>query len=405
MTPRSQEAEERAAGATAEAEARKAEEERKAAALGATEAKAEEANAEAAKAAAAEDFKRRLQAALAPPKLAEDRQERAAGATAEAEEAEAHTAEAQAATAEAEARKAEEERKAAAQAARMAEYRAVWKGKLRRTNVRYQPHSTLRPGASRWGKGEVLLDPSAIGDADQRQWDQRLGDLYETLQGWSCARRVNLESYRHEHFIRDASRWNVQMLKLLTKQSVWKSTHATLVKDVPERFFSAVPNKMIQDMVNNHLGELREIDGSWNRHDGVVPLSRVFYNAQYAINDEQFREWSQHQPAVGGSDDLPQLPDHTQDDEGRYCTILAAADRHSFKVRSARVIALAELFWVFGIDYTARELYAYYVHARRLVLNRKHPQASIERREQVHAHYQTTGYWGCGAVKCGEYVR
>ena len=116
--------------------------------------------------------------------------------------------------------------------------------------------------------------------------------------------------------------------------------------------------------------------------DGMAPLSKEFYNAQYAINKQQ---WAQcKQPAFGGGgNDLPQLPDHTQDPEGRYCTLLAAGDDHSFRVRTARVIALAELFWFFGDKYTARELYAYYVNARRLVLTRPHSDANWRVRSRL----------------------
>ena len=156
-------------------------------------------------------------------------------------------------------------------------------------------------------------------------------------------------------------------------------------------------------MVRCHEGEVREIDGSWVRKDGMVPLSKKFYNAQYAINKQQFAQWSRE-----GDDgnDLPQLPDHTQDPEGRYCTILAAGEPAfgGFRVRTARVIALAELFWFFGPKYTARELYAYYVKARRLVLTRPHPEASEERRQQVHAHRETTGRYGLGSARPGELV-
>ena len=36
-----------------------------------------------------------------------------------------------------------------------------------------------------------------------------------------------------------------------------------------------------------------------------------------------------------------------------------------FMVRVCRIMSLAELFWFWGNQYTARELYNYYIHARR----------------------------------------
>ena len=167
--------------------------------------------------------------------------------------------------------------------------------------------------------------------------------------------------------------------------------------------------KEINDMVNNHLGEVREIDGAWVRQEGAVPLSKVFYNSQYAINRQQYMEWLAHQrarkaeqPALGG--ELQQLPDHTQDPEGRYCSLLAYQRGGGFKARTARVFALAELFWFWGHEFTARELYAYYVHARRLVLTKAHSTIGEERRAMVVAHHQTTSRWDMGRVGEGELV-
>ena len=170
--------------------------------------------------------------------------------------------------------------------------------------------------------------------------------------------------------------------------------------DVPERFQSAVGDhvKSINDMVNNHLGEVREIDGAWVRHDGPLPLDSTYYNPQYAITKRQWRDWmggkGRPEPAVGGS--------VNGDPEGRFCTILAHQHTDgapAFKARQARIISLAELFWFWGHEYTAHELYSYYVNARRLVLNRPHAWSSKERREMV------AGHWGLGAAGKGEFVR
>ena len=61
-------------------------------------------------------------------------------------------------------------------------------------------------------------------------------------------------------------------------------------------------------------------------------------------------------------------------------------------------------FLVFGNEYTAYELYAYYVNARRLVLMKPHSPTNPVRRQQVVAHFQSTGQWGMGNVGVGDLV-
>ena len=337
------------------------------------------------------------------------------------------TAEAQAAqTAEAQAAKtaafgalqeaaeeAEAEAKARAKEEKTAEARAKWVGRLRRTNARYTPDSTLQPRQSRWGTGEDLFDNTAA-DAKSHHWRHRVGEVCEKLMQWPFARRVGFQNYSDKNFIRDAHRWNVGYQKLLTKQNALNTTHAILMADVPERFRSAIGDlvKEVNDMVNNHLGEVREIDGGWVWQEGEVPLNKVFYNPQYAVHMSQWWEWLQdqkkrkeQQPAIGGDDSecLRELPDPTRDREGRYTTTLAVGNGGGFKARQARVISLAELFWFFGTEYTARELYAYYVNARRLVLTKPHSPTNKERREMVVAHYATEGHWGLGSCDVGHY--
>ena len=110
--------------------------------------------------------------------------------------------------------------------------------------------------------------------------------LVDKLMEWPFARCVGFQNYVDENFIRDAHRWNVGYQKLLTKQNALHTTHATLMADVPERFRSATGDlgKQLKDMVNNHLGEVREIDGAWVRQEGEVPLNKASYNPQYAIH-------------------------------------------------------------------------------------------------------------------------
>ena len=95
------------------------------------------------------------------------------------------------------------------------------------------------------------------------QW--RVEDLSERrLRTWICARRVGYRTYIAGDVVQNAHKRNSQCLKLLTKQNALSSTHAALCNDVPPRFQSAVGGniKEVKDMVNNHLGEVRELGGA-----------------------------------------------------------------------------------------------------------------------------------------------
>ena len=58
----------------------------------------------------------------------------------------------------------------------------------------------------------------------------------------------------------------------------------------------------------------------------------------------------------------------------------------------------------FDSEYTAHELYVYYVNARRLVPTKPHSTTNPLRRQQVVAHFQSTGRWGMGNVGVGDLV-
>ena len=138
-----------------------------------------------------------------------------------------------------------------------------------------------------------------------------------------------------------ASWTNVQ--KLLTKQNALHTTHATLCQDVPSRFKSAIGDNTneVNDMVNNHAGQVRELDGVWVRMDGEVPKPRTHDGAFYHAPPHGPSGWR----GLG-----TELPDHTADSEGRYNLILAhqpaVGGEEGFKVRVCKVISLAELFWI-----------------------------------------------------------
>ena len=237
--------------------------------------------------------------------------------------------------------------------------RERWLGKLRRSMPRYRPSTLLQPGVGRWGAASDLLE-AAFGATG------RVQELQDKISSWEFARRVGYRDYNSSNFIVDAHRWNVQCQKQLTKGTV-SATHAVLVSDIPERFQSAIGdhNKEINDMVRNHEGEVREIDGSWVQQAGAPPTLRThpaLFHCQYALTRQEYL--ALHNGYT------PPPPDPSRDPERRYNNILAApavggGGGGAFLVRVCRIISLAELFWFWGTQYTARELYTYYVHSRR----------------------------------------
>ena len=61
----------------------------------------------------------------------------------------------------------------------------IWMGKLRRSQPRYTPDSTLVPGSSRWGKAMAVLDTLHL--VRKRG---RAEELFAQLQSWPCTRRA-----------------------------------------------------------------------------------------------------------------------------------------------------------------------------------------------------------------------
>ena len=71
-------------------------------------------------------------------------------------------------------------------------------------------------------------------------------------------------------------------------------------------------------------------------------------------------------------------------------------------MRKAQVIGLGELLFFFGEKFTAGELYAYFVNARKLTCKRPRAWINPERRQQlllwqqVINHHALTNTWGMG---------
>ena len=246
----------------------------------------------------------------------------------------------------------------------------------------------------------------------------RVQALFEKVQQWTFARRVGLQSYMAQHFVRDAHRWNIHCQKVLVlPPSALATSHATLAADIPERFRSAVGDvcQSFNDMINAHLGEVREIDGSWVRHNGRMPTPEshlTLFHEQFCLSRSEFLAVKGRGKGNGKPTYIRPSDEGNDDPEGRVNTILKPAlggDSSSsgavyFYVRVCRIISLAELFWFFGTEFTGRELYQYYVRARRLVLTRQHAWTSAARREMVVAHHAATGRWGMGDTPVGEHV-
>ena len=122
--------------------------------------------------------------------------------------------------------------------------------------------------------------------------------------------------------------------------------------------------------------------------------------------DEQFslRGWAGAETAAA------------KDDEGNINLVLKLAGPagnlrgrvgsavSDYLVREAKVVTVGELCWVFGNDYTAAELYQYFVNCRRWSTKRPHAWTNPERREAVLQHHRETGRWGLGRSAIGGIV-
>ena len=80
----------------------------------------------------------------------------------------------------------------------------------------------------------------------------------------------------------------------------------------------------------------------------------------------------------------------------------SASGDDQFFVRKARVIGLGELLFFYGEKFTAGELYAYFVNARKLTCKRPRAWTNAARRQQlllwqqVINHHALTNTWGMG---------
>ena len=93
-----------------------------------------------------------------------------------------------------------------------------------------------------------------------------------------------------------------------------------------------------------------------------------------------------------------ELPDHTADSEGRYNLILAhqpaVGGEEGFKVRVWNVSSLAELFWIFRQRVHRPRALRVLRQRSQVGAHEARAPTNPVRRQQVVAHFQSTGRWG-----------
>ena len=74
-----------------------------------------------------------------------------------------------------------------------------------------------------------------------------------------------------------------------------------------------------------------------------------------------------------------------------------------YLVREAKVVSVAEACWMFGHEYSASDIYQYFMNARRVCTRRPHAWANVQRRDAQMQHRAATGRWGLGkGIAAGE---
>ena len=143
---------------------------------------------------------------------------------------------------------------------------------LRRINVRYEVRSQ---GLGRW----AMADELAVGNTAWIDW-YRMDSLYTDLEQSLAVRQVDAADFAKSDFVDVCTRWEVSCQKKMTTANADAlfTTHEKLASVIPDRFKSARGDvrKAISDMVNAHLGEMREVDGKWvELEHASLPASAV----------------------------------------------------------------------------------------------------------------------------------
>jgi hypothetical protein len=168
-------------------------------------------------------------------------------------------------------------------------------------------------------------------------------------------------------------------MKFLLKGDALKTTHTRLIESLPERFLSASGDRSlaVKDLMEAYDGELREISGIWERQPGRVPTMQEqpsFYHHQFACNRSDFLAW---QNKGSGYPKQQQFPGPGELVNTILKMPLPASGGSTggfggehYYVRNATIVGMGELLYFFGDKFSAAELHAYWVNARKLTVKR-----------------------------------
>ena len=167
----------------------------------------------------------------------------------------------------------------------------------------------------------------------------------------------------------------------------------------PSRPLAAVRDEdawtFMEDLVQNHHGELREISGEWQWQSTPFPEDRPeFFHHQFAFakaNPFSGKGWKQ-KGSQGKGGKVAAGTSATQPDNS--VVMRDWADPHSHWLRVAKVFGLADLFFKLGDTFTAKQLYMYYTSTRVIVYKRPHGRSAPERVEAAQRRYKNTGRYG-----------
>ena len=113
----------------------------------------------------------------------------------------------------------------------------------------------------------------------------------------------------------------------------------------------------IKDLVTRHRGELRENGGSWVRQKTPFPQDECYFHPQFNLRTPCLKD-KFGGLASGIHSDNPL-------ERGLVNTVLRKGppekEDRCYYLRCAKVFGLMDLFSAWGHEYTAKELYAYYL--------------------------------------------
>lgn len=199
-----------------------------------------------------------------------------------------------------------------------------------------------------------------------------------------------------------------------------------LVTDLPTQ---VAPNPdgpwhLINDLIKRHEGEVRELAGLWEQHEGPLPRAEEvpdLFHYQFALCWQDYADSIRHgwkgqgvsgkgqsrpgkggkgstpkgssTPAVGGNLPYGSFGDDREDDSVQMLAPRGLRSNMRYR-RSARVCGLADLFSMFGNRYTAAQLYLFYCRARLIVTKRLHAWGNEVARASAQLRHGALGQYG-----------